>query len=231
MHGWAIQQFFQPMFHGYIPNETVVLRNDRIQLHQIWAIPAIPKFFQISDILVRFETTAIVENRVNLMSVNFSCLMIQYLMYIWWGRSAVMGDSNLEVRWKSTETTVVKCKTFRLSSGGLTTDWKEQPGRNLTCYYQRWSSDLCKTYLLLVWSMRYLIGELLYTNTLSEPRERAVDKPKQRPKRNQVSGDVGHQWDGVGSSCRCSLDKIHLRAVAQQWTPSFYRAAWNATRS
>jgi len=43
---------------------------------------------------------------------------------------------------KNKDTTVVKYKTFRLSSGDLT---NEQAGINLTfvvCYCQRWSSEI-----------------------------------------------------------------------------------------
>ena len=41
----------------------------------------------------------------------------------------------------------------------------------------------------------YLIGELLYADALSEPRQRSVDELKHGPdlERYQVGGDVGYQ--------------------------------------
>jgi len=56
----------------------------------------------------------------------------------------------------------------------------------------------------------YLIGELLYADALSEPRQRSVDELKHGPERYQVGGDVGYQRYSVGSaSCR-SLDDVDL---------------------
>ena len=61
-----------------------------------------------------------------------------------------------------------------------------------------------------VWRHMYLKGEFWETDEAPEPREDGIDKFQHSEESDEVSGDVGHQFNGGRSSSSRCLQEVPL---------------------